>query len=326
MTLNRQSLQGLTLVELLVVLSILAVLSTVAIRSVSDQAIETRYDANLDQLEAIKEAIIGDGEDFNGFVGDVGSIPRTDSDLYLDKLTKGENCAPYGFQTPAGDSEIQIACGWRGPYLDLGFNQLPLTDGFGHTYTLLKFNGNPVDTASELIGTIATLGLSNTVDGTDLFEQDAAIVFQDNSAENVNTTVKWFQDIRVEVSRSGENTFNIGDILVIRIYGPGVNSNTNIAGIAKTVAQNVFTFDASTQTHDFTFKAVDGSTISYGPKIIRAYLYNSGTTLDESDIGFEDNLVEETEQGQLNKKANLKSQIINRTIGQFSDTLVKFEL
>ncbi|MEM7792803.1 MAG: prepilin-type N-terminal cleavage/methylation domain-containing protein, partial [Verrucomicrobiota bacterium] len=55
-----QTCRGLTLVELLVVLTILAVLSTVALRSVAQITEEKRYEANRSQLETVEAAVLGE--------------------------------------------------------------------------------------------------------------------------------------------------------------------------------------------------------------------------------------------------------------------------
>ena len=62
--------RGLTLVELLVVLSIVAVLSTVALRSVVGTFEQNNYDANISQLEQIELAVLG-GDETAGFLGDI---------------------------------------------------------------------------------------------------------------------------------------------------------------------------------------------------------------------------------------------------------------
>ncbi len=276
MTLKRKSLQGLTLVELLVVLSILAVLSTVAIRSVSDQAIETRYDANLDQLEAIKEAIIGDGDDFNGFVGDVGRLPEVLNNS-LDELLEQNGIEPFGIQTPSGDSELRLVCGWRGPYLDLGFVQDSLIDGFGQDYDLLQDDGTTSAANGDEIGIIRTLGQGGTLEGT-LYEQDASIVLENTTTSETN----WAQDILVTVVVDDPTSFidEGEDELVVRVYGPGENPDSSGTefGYAKTLDQKDETLIGTQTIYNFSFNVPNGR------KVIRAYVIATVPSNDEENL------------------------------------------
>ncbi|HRQ88332.1 MAG TPA: prepilin-type N-terminal cleavage/methylation domain-containing protein, partial [Bacteroidia bacterium] len=157
----RRSQGGLTLVELLVVLSLVAVLSTVALRSVSDTVVEKRYDANLQQLEEIKLAVLGD-KDRAGFLGDIGRLPVARGSVDVEQLVElwDKNAAPfedYAIRTPAGDGEVRLGTGWRGPYLNLGINRRSLTDGFGEPYRLWKADGTTAGDG-EIVAIVQSLG------------------------------------------------------------------------------------------------------------------------------------------------------------------------
>ena len=82
-SLGRSSLpQGLTLVELVVVLAILAVLAGVAVRSLEPIADQARYEATQKTLESVKNAIVDDRQQasgtrqISGFVSDIGRLPE----------------------------------------------------------------------------------------------------------------------------------------------------------------------------------------------------------------------------------------------------------
>jgi prepilin-type N-terminal cleavage/methylation domain-containing protein len=88
MTLNRHSntaSDGLTLLELLVVVAILAVLASVAVRVTGDIESDQRYRASQETLSNVKSAILGEGNSAGGFggaqtlgfVADVGRLPRS---------------------------------------------------------------------------------------------------------------------------------------------------------------------------------------------------------------------------------------------------------
>ncbi|MEM9399243.1 MAG: prepilin-type N-terminal cleavage/methylation domain-containing protein, partial [Verrucomicrobiota bacterium] len=158
---NRPGKRGLTLVELLVVLSVVAVVSTVAMRSLVGQLDQTNYDANLSQLSEIEFAVLGD-EETASFVGDIGRLPQvigTDPETQLAELWQIESLSAYSINTPTGDSEIRLGTGWRGPYLNLGLTRTEITDGFGFDFVLTQTTIDMVD----VITAVESLGLSGTV-------------------------------------------------------------------------------------------------------------------------------------------------------------------
>jgi len=273
------SKKGLTLVELLVVLSILAILSTVAIRGVSDQVIETRYDANLEQLEAIEEAIIGNGEDFQGFVGDVGRLPQVFNGS-LDELLVINSIDPFGIKVPDGDSEIRLSCGWRGPYLDLGLNQSSVTDGFGRSFIFAEPDGSDANTNGDTIGKVISLGQDGENDApTTEYERDFEKIFQEDSTSTKN----WSQDISVTVIKRDGSDFTSSDDLVVRIYGPGDDTTTTgvvESGLAVTIKE-----DPPSITSDIESISISFNDVPYGQKIFRAYLVNTLPSDFEEDIG-----------------------------------------
>ena len=81
---RNQSCRGMTLVELLVVLAILAIMTTVAVTSSDVFLSQGRYDATIRTLTDIQEAVLGppnarqsDGTLVSmGFVADVGRWPQ----------------------------------------------------------------------------------------------------------------------------------------------------------------------------------------------------------------------------------------------------------
>src|SRR5688500_14006556 len=120
---SRRHRGGLTLMELLVVLTILAVLTTIAMTSAESANDQARFDATETTLRNIEEAILGPAQQsdadgtvsVSGFVADVGRLPA------LEELTINPNGLPlYGPKgSPPEDSEILLVYGWRGPYLRL---------------------------------------------------------------------------------------------------------------------------------------------------------------------------------------------------------------
>ena len=76
---------ALTLLELLVVVAILAILTTVAVRSTSDLGGQFRYDSTQTTLKTFRDAVLGpvnqtspDGSPYvTGFIADMGRPPRS---------------------------------------------------------------------------------------------------------------------------------------------------------------------------------------------------------------------------------------------------------
>jgi len=118
--------RGVTLIELLVVLMILSLILTAAVKTWDVTLERSRFEQTRQKLEALTKAIVGDpdylvnGErvDF-GYIGDMGSLPRTLADLAVAPLV-----------APAESSR------WRGPYVKGVFSQSPdayRIDGWGDT-------------------------------------------------------------------------------------------------------------------------------------------------------------------------------------------------
>jgi len=127
---------GFTLMELLVVLLIIGVLSTVAIRTIDATRDRSNFDQTATEMRTLVAAMVGnpdmvaDGRrtDF-GFYGDVGRLPRSLRELVTN--TEGD---PH----------------WKGPYLRRPF--------FGDSTSFLDDAwGNPY-TYDDEQGTIATIG------------------------------------------------------------------------------------------------------------------------------------------------------------------------
>ena len=117
--------RGMTLLELLVVLMVLSLILTAAVKAWDVTLERGRYETTRKRLEQLATAITGDRDyvvagrraDF-GFVGDIGRLPEG-----LIELASDPN--------PGAADSLK---GWRGPYLRAPFNESPtafLFDGWG---------------------------------------------------------------------------------------------------------------------------------------------------------------------------------------------------
>ncbi|MEM9283724.1 MAG: prepilin-type N-terminal cleavage/methylation domain-containing protein [Verrucomicrobiota bacterium] len=267
----RQHHVGLTLVELLVVLSIIAVLSTVALRSVVGTLDQQNYEANVDQLEEIEKAVLGDSE-AGGFLGDIGRLPAAVGDAgaaNLEQLAElwdqsASGLPDYAIGTANGDGEIRLGTGWRGPYLDLGITRSDLTDAFANRFLLYQADGTTSDD-TDSIAIVQSLGADDAAGGTD-YNEDFEVLFQaDTGAVTAGladaATNRWQQDVEVIVERDGGDIeVTDGANLIVRAYG------ANGAGGIHTVREQKVVIATDLPSQTFTL-----SNLPHGAKILRAY-------------------------------------------------------
>ncbi|MFC1554494.1 prepilin-type N-terminal cleavage/methylation domain-containing protein [candidate division KSB1 bacterium] len=106
---NLKSGKGFTLLELVVVIVILGVLATVAMRSFTAQEATRKFEETLREMDILKKALVGDEEviqdgyrvDF-GYVGDMGGWPPDFDALRVDPGIAGR-------------------LNWNGPYVSVDF-------------------------------------------------------------------------------------------------------------------------------------------------------------------------------------------------------------
>ncbi|WP_442497261.1 prepilin-type N-terminal cleavage/methylation domain-containing protein [Methylobacter sp. sgz302048] len=162
--------QGFTLIEMTVVLLLITLLASVAIRETNSLSFQVRYEQTQERLERIREAILGNPRQIingqqavSGFVADMGRLPGSIKELIqlssycsdATKLTKAdcENTPDavwfgrksYGFCNLNFPNETQCLAnsgswthlfygGWNGPYLNISGNPADsdaFTDGWG---------------------------------------------------------------------------------------------------------------------------------------------------------------------------------------------------
>ncbi|MEM6884945.1 MAG: prepilin-type N-terminal cleavage/methylation domain-containing protein [Verrucomicrobiota bacterium] len=287
---------GLTLIELLVVLSIVAVLSTVALRGIAGNLSQTNYEANLSQLEEIEKAIIGDDE-AAGFLGDIGRLPQvvgSDPETQLSELWIRNGIAAYSINTAAGDSEIKLGTGWRGPYLNLGLTRTDLTDGFNGEYLFSQPDETDADMPGETIAAIVSLGLSGTSGGVD-YEEDVELIFQD-ATEN-----RWQTDLQVTVvADGGQIELLDGANLIVRAYG------ADASGGLHTVIEEKEVLTGDIASFSFTL-----TNLPYGAKVLRAYQEATDPATKDTAITTAGN----------EKKSPVRQITINRLSGSVTLTL-----
>ncbi len=162
---------GFTLLELVLVLFILAILTTTSLSFLENENGQLRYDETLNKLQLIRQALLKERTHqdrifYSGFVSDNGLIPpNTDLDPLTENNTTwsdtgaGEEWITFGqilpfyYNPDGGGNEIQLDDtnnpefnlfkGFRGPYLLSGRDgNNEFRDGWGQDFIIASANNN----------------------------------------------------------------------------------------------------------------------------------------------------------------------------------------
>jgi prepilin-type N-terminal cleavage/methylation domain-containing protein len=174
---------GMTLIELVVVLALLAGLAALSMSSLGDFGQRARYDETGTRLGLIRSAVVGDGVESGRFLRDLGRLPILHSDadgqrleeLWLDRAGIGYGATtndltwPGGIAVPFPYDAVIMSSGWNGPYLIVDDPAAARSyDGFGHPWQ--------VETnAYGEITAIASLGADGAAGGGDWADEDRRI-------------------------------------------------------------------------------------------------------------------------------------------------------
>ena len=295
--------RGLTLLELIVVLVILAALGTVMLTQTTTLTSEVRYEQTVRTLEQLQDAIVGRppyaGEDPTavpaGFVADIGRLPQIGEERNLAELydldEAGSTLPPFlARELTDLDDDLVIASGWRGPYVRRALGSDEICDGWGRSYTLRDAAGANIGSTAATtteIGSIVSLGLG----AGDAFDVDLDAVFRDTSQSlefaellvpDTNTTSGDEKMLLCNVQYTLPPTQPSppdATYVVVRIYGP-----TN--GLPAVLWQSPPLAAIGTPGQMVTVQAelTDADDpVPVGPKLVRAYQWNSSTEPAETD-------------------------------------------
>ena len=232
---------GLTLLEMVIVLAILAALTGIAVKSLEPVADQARYDATKQTLENVRDSIqsrdLTNGTvDYSGFVSDMGRLPvavNTGDELHpvelwrSDLTTFGGTADLVGYQLqndfadPYIDSTIgrtvPVASGWRGPYVQLAPGAETLRDGYGRPMVLIADDTTPTPTlASEgdAVVNFGSLG-ANTGDASDDLVLPNGVFGSGRIEGTLSATVRDSNGDPVSLTGT--------ERLFVRVYGPATN-------------------------------------------------------------------------------------------------------
>lgn len=285
--------RGFTLLELVVVLAILAVVTTLALRSLDHVEDQKRGEANRRGLEELRDAVLGSPDERNadgsrlisGFVADMGRLPRAvelDGNLTLAELwmTNGTAFAvrpatpDQGVPTSLADPQVLVCGGWRGPYLRLPMGTPEWLDGWGNPmitrlsagslnpeaegYARLRdLSDDPLSAAGQEIRIVRHLGANGTVDATaSANNQDGFLVFDNTSYQSSVTA-------QIEVMDGDEpEAVDPSQQVTVCVFSPDPDDPTMIK-----VLNQSLPFSAN----PMSMPAVVG--LTQGPRVVRAYLH-----------------------------------------------------
>ncbi len=178
--------QGMTLLELTVVLLILVTLSTIALRSTTGLQDQARWEQTKKRYEAIKKAIFGDPTitinghpDISGFISDTGRLPACIQELLIEGYCpKNTFCNQTDCNNDTPGSWVSTGYNWNGPYLtssEPATDTDAFSDGWGNTgagnYGWSVAFDSPATTSATSIS-IKSLGKDQTAGGAVSYDID----------------------------------------------------------------------------------------------------------------------------------------------------------
>jgi type II secretory pathway pseudopilin PulG len=252
----------MTLVELLVVLAILALLTSVAVTSTDVLMGQARHDAARHTLSSIEDAVLGDRNARQsdgtlltaGFLADMGRLPAcasTDLRYALKELWDPTSMPAFAIRSAPFDAEVLVPCGWRGPYVHLPIAHDQLLDGWGNPFVPLNIDGNAAAVDQPLFG-VRCLGADRLVGGVQ-YDTDFEVAF----GGRVEMTARGNVYV-LDAAGKPQNPSDPAQIKV-RLYGPH-----------PTHAEVQETLVATTSTEEGVVSYSVTTTI--GPRFLRAYL------------------------------------------------------
>jgi len=211
---SRKQRRGLTLMELLVVLSILAITTTVAVQLTDGVIAQGRFDATRRILGDVRNAIAGipaataSEASLGGYVADMGGYPLSLGDL----VSAPRTYASYSIDTE-GDGAVDgtLPGGWRGPYLRVG-GDLLVRDAWG----------NPLAYAIAGDGTLTvhSSGGPGFTDVTALAQLRIDIPAGDYTSSARFHVREMRKEMDEEQAQERDPKLDPGDVLELRVYRP----------------------------------------------------------------------------------------------------------
>lgn len=218
---------GFTLLELLLVVTVLSAVAWMSLGVVSNNADQVRFEDTRNRLQAIRRAIIGDTSrtingqpEVRGFVADMGGLP-----LHLQALVSQNYCDDLPQYTTSGactgaggvwvtqnnyaqDPTTGIWAGWRGPYLTMdsltsaasprfldGWGNNDNSGDFGWTYSIYTDS----DQKRHLL--VQSLGRDGVIGGAPPYENDYPVA---DTPPQASQRLISESEYRIKITDSGD--------------------------------------------------------------------------------------------------------------------------
>jgi prepilin-type N-terminal cleavage/methylation domain-containing protein len=286
---------GMTLVELVVVLVILAILTTIAV-SMTDNVLEqARFDATERTLDSIRGAIVGSSnpqDPLGGYLADVGALPAFLTDL--SGTTNTNNIPAYAVYstfspTPTGMLPVKwlsatdpastvmqtipvaLAAGMRAPYLRLPANGT-LVDGWGNAF---KYSGAPLNPSNPVVVT----SIGKPLDADSPSSPYAAPISLSIPTTNLVSTIT--VSLSPYGGASGTAPTKPANVVLLTVVN-GVVTAMSAQGLDAVNATAL----APTSTNAYTYTFPNTVTVPNGNRAVVAYQSVSGSTPTFSPVTY----------------------------------------
>jgi prepilin-type N-terminal cleavage/methylation domain-containing protein len=296
---RNRSAAAFTLLELLVVLAILGIVTTLAVRSLDQVEDQHRYESTLRRLEEIEFAVLGSPDDrtadgartVGGFVADMGRLPLASvsaagTALELRELWENPGqplfdvrpaTAAHGVPALIEDPAVLVPGGWRGPYLRLPLGAAGLLDGWGRAiatplapdpatldgegYARLRDAADAPVAAGLQVGIVRVLGADGRLGpGGPGYDRDLTLPLAGRFGAAIQGQVDLEQ-------ADGPMEPNPAQEVVVRVFGPNPTNAAQIVVVSTTV-------DFTSNPVIFTIPPAPA--LTSGLRVVRAYLQPVG--------------------------------------------------
>jgi type II secretory pathway pseudopilin PulG len=278
----------MTLAELLIVISILAITTMVAVQATTPLANQASAQATQQQLTAVQSAIIGTSTSSDGtvsptgFLADTGGFPIQSDFFYATGIAAPpRGLSPYAswpldfenLVAGGANNDVLMPSGWNGPYFQLSAGQQQLVDGWnrplvfpttfvaGETYSVVSLG------ADGIFGTADDMALNLTP------AQYLATSLSISLMEQVNGSGSTSSYLRNATLQSGEQSFWLVCF--------SVGSATGVPAVSATIGPLVPGSGGAVQT------VLPSSLLFAGRMAVRAFASSSSskaTAFDKTKI------------------------------------------
>ena len=128
--------KGVALIEVIIIVAVIAILAGILTPLLYKSSEADKIGIIKKELEKIYNSCIGDMKNNFGYIGDMGKLPDSLTDLYI------QGSQPSPIENPTGSG---IYSGWRGPYINIkNSDSTGIKDPYGNYYIqfYLQLNSN----------------------------------------------------------------------------------------------------------------------------------------------------------------------------------------